>query len=62
MLAEFKYGGIPKETFADVLGDQSVPRKAFYYLKKDFFPFVYYQYMTKGLWFGSNGFARPEFK
>jgi hypothetical protein len=37
MLAEFKYGGVPKETFAGILGSQDKPRRAFYHLKKDFF-------------------------
>lgn len=46
MLAEFKYGAEPKETFASVFGDQSIPRTAFYHLKKDFFPYVYWKYMV----------------
>jgi sulfide:quinone oxidoreductase len=37
MLCEFKYGGVPKETFANILGGQETPRTLFYYLKKDFF-------------------------
>jgi len=37
MLCEFKYGGVPQETFANVLGDQAEPRRVFYHLKKDFF-------------------------
>ncbi|KAI0362011.1 FAD/NAD-P-binding domain-containing protein [Trametes cingulata] len=61
MLAEFKYGLEPKESFSNVLGDQAVPRSAFYYLKKDFFPWVYWNYMIKGNWFGSKGFVRPTF-
>ncbi|GAD93142.1 sulfide quinone reductase, putative [Paecilomyces variotii No. 5] len=56
LLAEFKYGGEPKETFGKVLGiDQAVPRRAFYHLKKDFFPWVYYQSMVKGTWGGPKG-------
>ena len=56
MLAEFKYGGVPKETFGDWLGiDQAEPRRAFYHLKKDFFPWVYYNHMVKGTWGGPNG-------
>jgi NADPH-dependent 2,4-dienoyl-CoA reductase/sulfur reductase-like enzyme len=59
LLAEFKYGGVPKETFGNLLGiDQGVPRKAFYYLKKDFFPWVYGKYHVKGEWAGPKGFAR----
>ncbi|KAJ9604743.1 hypothetical protein H2200_010857 [Cladophialophora chaetospira] len=56
MLAEFKYGGVPKETFNGWLGvDQAVPRRAFYHLKKDFFPWVYDRYMVKGTWGGAKG-------
>lgn len=46
LLAEFKYGLEPKESFANILGDQGTPRAAFYYLKKDFFPWVYWNYMV----------------
>ena len=66
MLAEFKYGLVPKESFADTLGDQAKPSalagRLYYQLKKDFFPWVYYNYMVKGLWFGSQAFSRPEYK
>lgn len=34
MLAEFKYGLVPKESFADYFGDQAVPRALYYYLTK----------------------------
>ncbi|CZR70173.1 probable sulfide:quinone oxidoreductase, mitochondrial precursor [Phialocephala subalpina] len=57
LLAEFKYGGEPKETFNNWFGiDQVVPRRAFYHLKKDFFPWVYRKYMVKGTWGGPKGF------
>ncbi|KAK3302927.1 uncharacterized protein B0T15DRAFT_259256 [Chaetomium strumarium] len=55
MLAEFKYGGVPKETFNVIGWDQATPRRAFYHLKKDFFPWVYYKSMVKGTWGGPNG-------
>lgn len=56
LLAEFKYGGEPKETFDNWLGiDQAVPRRAFYHLKKDFFPWVYYASLVKGTWGGPKG-------
>ncbi|KAL4978716.1 hypothetical protein BDW66DRAFT_164441 [Aspergillus desertorum] len=43
LLAEFKYGGQPSETFHRWFGiDQAVPRRTFYHLKKDFSPWVYY--------------------
>ncbi len=37
MLCEFKYGGVPKETFARFFGGQEKPRRSFYHLKKDIF-------------------------
>ncbi|KAK0631572.1 hypothetical protein B0T14DRAFT_416292 [Immersiella caudata] len=56
LLAEFTYGGVPKETFGDWFGiDQIEPRRAFYHLKKDFFPWVYANYMVKGAWGGPKG-------
>ncbi|KKK15246.1 hypothetical protein P175DRAFT_0505414 [Aspergillus ochraceoroseus IBT 24754] len=56
LLAEFKYGGEPKETFGNWFGiDQANPRREFYYLKKHFFPWVYYQSMVKGTWAGTKG-------
>lgn len=62
MLAEFKYGLVPKETFAPYLGDQAKPSALYYYLKKDFFPWVYYDRQVKGTWFGSKGFIRPTYQ
>jgi NADPH-dependent 2,4-dienoyl-CoA reductase/sulfur reductase-like enzyme len=59
LLAEFKYGGEPNETFGKWLGiDQGTPRRAFYYLKKDFFPWVYYKSMVKGTWGGAKGWIK----
>lgn len=56
LLAEFKYGGVPKETFGEWFGiDQATPRRSFYHLKKDFFPWVYYNSMVKGEWAGPKG-------
>ena len=37
MPCEFKYGGVPKETFAGIVGDQAIPNAPFYYLKKNIF-------------------------
>ncbi|KAG8929150.1 hypothetical protein FRC02_005950 [Tulasnella sp. 418] len=62
MLAEFVYGLKPKETFASVLGDQAKPKRIFYHLKKDFFPWVYYNYYVKGRWFGPKGYSAPSYK
>lgn len=60
LLAEFKYGGVPKETFSMLGIDQAVPRRAFYHLKKDFFPWVYYNAMVKGTWGGPKGWIRKR--
>jgi len=60
MLCEFKYGGVPKETFSGVLGSQDKPRAAYYYLKKDIFPTVYFNSFLKGTWYGPNAFFRPD--
>jgi sulfide:quinone oxidoreductase len=59
LLAEFKYGNEPKETFNKWLGiDQAVPRRAFYHLKKDFFPWVYDCFHVTGHWAGPKGYIR----
>jgi eukaryotic sulfide quinone oxidoreductase len=61
LLAEFKYGGVPKETFRGLMPGldlQGTPKISFYYLKKDFFPWVYYKFMVKGHWGGPNGWIR----
>lgn len=59
LLAEFKYGGEPQETFNNWFGiDQAVPRRAFYHLKKDFFPWIYWKYHVNGTWGGPKGFIK----
>ncbi|KAH7103826.1 FAD/NAD(P)-binding domain-containing protein [Auriculariales sp. MPI-PUGE-AT-0066] len=61
MLAEFKYGLQPTETFGGIFGiDQVVPRRLFYHFKKDLFPRVYWSLMTKGMWFGPRGIFSPR--
>lgn len=57
MLAEFKYGGVPKESFSFLGIDQAVPQRAFYHLKRDFFPWVYYNSHVKGTWQGPKGWS-----
>jgi sulfide:quinone oxidoreductase len=37
MLCEFKYGGVPKETFEPIFGGQESPSRLYYHLKKDVF-------------------------
>lgn len=49
ILAEFNYEMLPEETLPV---DQSKERKLFYYLKKDFMPFLYWNFMLKGNWSG----------
>jgi len=61
MLAEFVYGAQPKESFNFLGIDQVVPRRAFYHLKKDFFPYIYFNSMVKGTWFGPKGTRVPKF-
>ncbi|KAL4401361.1 sulfide:quinone oxidoreductase [Malassezia pachydermatis] len=55
LLAEFMYGLKVNESFAKFGIDQGKPQRAFYYLKKDFFPWVYYNSMVKGTWAGPKG-------
>ncbi|KAF9264715.1 FAD/NAD(P)-binding domain-containing protein [Marasmius fiardii PR-910] len=59
LLAEFKYGLEPKESFAWM--NQGKPRRFFYHLKKDVFLPAYWNFMVKGKWFGSNTLFRPKF-
>ncbi|CAA7271734.1 unnamed protein product [Cyclocybe aegerita] len=60
MLAEFKYGLEPKESFSGIF-DQSKSNRLFYHFKKDLFPHAYWNYMVEGKWFGSRGVLRPSF-
>ncbi|KAJ9097475.1 hypothetical protein QFC19_006744 [Naganishia cerealis] len=60
MLAEFGYGGKPLETFG-IVADQRVPRRPFYHLAKDVFPYAYFRHMVKGEWFGPKGLVPPVF-
>ncbi|RDB21032.1 Sulfide:quinone oxidoreductase, mitochondrial [Hypsizygus marmoreus] len=61
MLAEFKYGLEPKESFSAIF-NQAKSNRFFYHLKKDVFPLAYWNFMLKGKWFGTNGPIRPTFK
>lgn len=63
LLAEFKYGGQPKETFAGLpfIGDQAKPNRLFYHFKKDLFPWAYWNHMLSGSWFGPSGGIRPKY-
>jgi len=59
LLAEFKYGLEPKESFAWM--DQSKPNRFFYHLKKDLFPAAYWNFMVKGKWYGNKAVFRPSY-
>ncbi|KAJ7219231.1 sulfide-quinone oxidoreductase, partial [Mycena pura] len=67
MLAEFKYGLEPKESFSSQF-DQAKSHRLFYHLKRcfllgmcDLFPWAYWNYMVKGRWYGTNGPFRPKY-
>ncbi|EGR33907.1 pyridine nucleotide-disulfide, putative [Ichthyophthirius multifiliis] len=49
MLIEYKYGYIANETF---MAHQEIPSQFFYKLKKDFFPWAYWNLVPKGVWHG----------
>ncbi|KAH9981061.1 hypothetical protein BGW80DRAFT_1434322 [Lactifluus volemus] len=69
LLAEFKYGLVPAESFANSVGIKqprevvylSMGLRLFYYMKKDLFPWVYFKYYVKGRWFGPSGLTQPKF-
>ncbi|PWN25069.1 FAD/NAD(P)-binding domain-containing protein [Jaminaea rosea] len=59
LLAEFLYGGKPKETFGKFI-NQAEPKSYFLPMKTRFFPWVYFKSMVKGTWAGPQGWkARP---
>lgn len=59
LLAEFKYGAKPKETFGKYI-DQREPQRLFWFFKREFFPRVYYGSMVSGTWAGSQGWINPK--
>ncbi|KAG8981692.1 hypothetical protein FRB94_013654 [Tulasnella sp. JGI-2019a] len=61
MLAEFKYGLKPDESFSQIY-DQAVPQRAFYYMKRDLFPWAYFNHFTAGRWYGRHAFSNPQAK
>jgi len=58
MLAEFVYGGKSHETFYK---KQDVPSRMFYYLKRDMFPWVYFNLVPRGKWYGNKTVFKPKF-
>ncbi|XP_063381268.1 uncharacterized protein LOC134667789 [Cydia fagiglandana] len=55
ILAEFRYDKQPCETFPF---DQSKERKLFYYMKRDYFPYLYWNKIVKGKWNGPKKLLR----
>jgi NADPH-dependent 2,4-dienoyl-CoA reductase/sulfur reductase-like enzyme len=69
ILAEFGYGGKIMETFSRETGkfpysligqEGAVQQRLFYWMKKDMFPYVYWNLWTKGKWFGNSGPFKPN--
>ena len=58
MLAEFTYGGVPAETFYK---GQDKPTKLFYQMKKHAFPWVYFNLVCRGKWYGNKMVFKPRF-
>lgn len=56
VLAEFKYDGVVSETFP---WDQSKPSMIGYYMKTHLFPFVYWNGLVKGRWYGPSTIFSP---
>lgn len=52
VLCEFKYG---RKTSTSFKADQTQPSRMFYHLKKNVFPFVYWNLLPRGRWFGATG-------
>jgi NADPH-dependent 2,4-dienoyl-CoA reductase/sulfur reductase-like enzyme len=69
ILAEFGYDGKIMETFDPKTGkfpytwigqEGYFQKRFFYWMKKDMFPYVYWNLWTKGKWFGSSGPFKPN--
>lgn len=58
MLAEFKYGGVSHETFHS---KQDIPSRIFFQMKKDLFPWIYFNLVPKGQWYGNRTVFKPRF-
>jgi NADPH-dependent 2,4-dienoyl-CoA reductase/sulfur reductase-like enzyme len=58
MLIEFKYEGVADETF---LSTQNKPNRAFFHFKRDIFPWVYWNIMPRGRWFGRRMIFPPKY-
>lgn len=59
MLAEFKFGGEPSETF---FKSQDTPSTSIYHLFKNSFHHIYFNLVPRGIWYGPNTIFKPRFK
>lgn len=55
MLAEFLYEHKPTELAE--MAHLEVPKRKYYWLKKHFFPYAYWNIVPTGLWAGRKGIA-----
>ena len=58
MLAEFKYERKDNETFYI---NQNKPSRLFYFMKKSIFPWVYFNLVPKGKWYGNRTIFKPKY-
>ena len=58
MLIEFKYDGVPAETFYE---KQENANRIFYEMKKEVFPRVYFDMVSRGYWYGHDMIFKPKF-
>lgn len=64
LMTEFKYGCIPCESFTPIplpFLDQGKPSYFYFLVKKYVFPFVYWNLLMRGSWFGPKLIFKPEF-
>ena len=59
ILAEFLYGGKVDESFGWLV-DQAIPSRIMFHVKRDFFPWVYWNHFVKGSWYGRHLFMEPK--
>lgn len=60
MLAEFTFAPELKITETFPYLDQAKPNRLFYYMKRDFFPWCYWNTFLKGSWYGHNMWFFPK--
>jgi sulfide:quinone oxidoreductase len=58
ILAEFGYDGVIMETFPYQMG--AVQERIFAFIKREVFPFCYWHFMPRGMWYGKDTFFKPD--